>query len=145
MYLSDSPPSPAILYGVSAVGITDPVYMPVTTNCPYIETTWYLVPVANCPLNVRPLSYVVSPFRPPQLSTLPAAATGTAINGATGDIAVAPARTAELVSVAAPASVGSAAGSVNPAYAGKLCTWYSVTVGLDYLRCVVVATILLIG
>lgn len=69
---------------------------------------------------VWPALVFVSRFRLPQLSTLPTAATGTAVNGANGDIAVTPSRTAELVSVAAPASVRSAAGPVHPAYAGKV-------------------------
>ncbi|CAM9624880.1 unnamed protein product, partial [Laminaria digitata] len=57
-----------------------------------------------------------------KLATLPAGAT-TAINGASGasaDIAVAPVRVAELVGAEVPASVGSAVGTVHPAYAGKM-------------------------
>lgn len=57
----------------------------------------------------------------PQLSTLPG------INGASGESAVAPVQTAELVGVGASASVGSAAGTVHPAYAGKR----RATVGID--------------
>lgn len=76
-------------------------------------------------LYVGPLSFMLfCPLHPPQLSTLPpATATSTAskaINGASGDIAVAPVQTAELVGVEVSGSVGSAAGSVHPAYAGKL-------------------------
>ena len=63
-------------------------------------------------------------LHPPQLSTLPTAATTStaskAINGASGDSAAAPVQTAELVGVEVSASVGSAAGSVHPAYAGEL-------------------------